>query len=270
MTGDEVERRQAAFNFEFFVALFGAAQQQAWIARRIAEVILKERPVEKMIEEMADGVHEFQRDIVKCDQPLSTGTRQLQGGRRTFKLGHLREELIELTDSVDVEEEVDALVDMIYVALGWLLEMGVHPMTAFRVVHEANMRKEHGGNGAKGVTKPVGWLPPDHSKMLADIAARDAVSPAFLEAMRIREERGAKYNQGSVTRKDHFPFGHVGFAQMLWIKMIRLRSEIEGYMAQPPVTKGEIEVFNARVAEHLRDNMNYEAFYWEWINGGVL
>ncbi len=66
---------------------------------------------------------------------------------------------------------LDALVDLVYVALGTAHLMGIDFNAHWRLVHEKNMQKERASGAADprskrghslDVVKPVGWTPPDH------------------------------------------------------------------------------------------------------------
>ncbi len=79
----------------------------------------------------------------------------------------MREELGEYLGacrSGDLPGVADALVDLVYVALGASVELGLPWDRLFRAVHEANMRKVRlnaEGGHKLGVAKPAGWQPPD-------------------------------------------------------------------------------------------------------------
>ncbi len=84
---------------------------------------------------------------------------------------HMHEELHEYMKSVqkdDMLNALDALVDLVYVALGTAYFHGFDFNEAWRRVHEANMRKvrvdaaENSKRGTKfDVVKPEGWIGPD-------------------------------------------------------------------------------------------------------------
>lgn len=89
-------------------------------------------------------------------------------------LEHLQEEIDELRQAYhgqNVGKAADALIDLIYLALGRLLEMGVLPGPIFDEVHAANMRKVSGSPAKRGhqfdAKKPLGWKGPDIEKALA-------------------------------------------------------------------------------------------------------
>ena len=53
----------------------------------------------------------------------------------------MREEVDEFVESTNVVDQADAMIDLIYFALGTLVEMGVRPAPLFDIVHNANMQK---------------------------------------------------------------------------------------------------------------------------------
>jgi predicted HAD superfamily Cof-like phosphohydrolase len=97
----------------------------------------------------------------------------------TFRDKRLEEELIEYMDAKTLEEKLDALVDLIYIALG---NAHLHGFTvsifneAWRRVQIANMAKvraseenpgKYGQLGCKhDIVKPPGWKAPDHSDLV--------------------------------------------------------------------------------------------------------
>jgi predicted HAD superfamily Cof-like phosphohydrolase len=77
------------------------------------------------------------------------------------------EEEVEITNLL--EDQLDALVDLVYVALGNAHLHGFNFREAWRRVHEANMRKiraTHPSDSKRGTTfdvvKPPGWVAPSH------------------------------------------------------------------------------------------------------------
>jgi len=78
------------------------------------------------------------------------------------RVRHLGEELDELRKACangDVAKQADALADLIYVALGTALMMGLPWTQVWDAVHAANMRKVD-ATGPKQVAKPAGWQDP--------------------------------------------------------------------------------------------------------------
>jgi predicted HAD superfamily Cof-like phosphohydrolase len=75
------------------------------------------------------------------------------------------EEIDEFIESDNITDQADAMIDLIYFALGTLVEMGVKPQKLFDIVHEANMTKlwEDGKpryNSDGKTIKPPGWQDP--------------------------------------------------------------------------------------------------------------
>lgn len=109
-------------------------------------------------------VHRFNADLIGL--PIPAQPARLDPGRKKWANGALSEELVEFMEADNLEDEVDALLDLSYFALGRIIEMGVVPGAAFEEVHAANMGKVRGELSkrphAKGydAVKPEGWLPP--------------------------------------------------------------------------------------------------------------
>lgn len=110
-------------------------------------------------------VHRFNADIIGLPIP-ETPTR-LGEARKEWALDALNEEVGEFFAAETLEDEVDALVDLSYFALGRLVEMGIVPGLVFDEVHEANMRKRRGELSKRpnslgfDAVKPEGWTGPN-------------------------------------------------------------------------------------------------------------
>lgn len=115
--------------------------------------------------------HQFNADVIGL--PIPETPSQLDIERKTWAELAMKEELAEFHNATTLEDEVDALIDLCYFALGRVIEMGVVPGAAFEEVHAANMAKERGELSkrphAKGydAVKPEGWTPPDLLPYLA-------------------------------------------------------------------------------------------------------
>jgi len=91
-----------------------------------------------------------------------------------FRFRFLEEELHEGMKAIDegnAEEVVDALIDLIVVAVGTLDLYQVDSERAWKAVHDANMAKEVGVKpgrpnpfGLPDLVKPTGWQPPVHTQ----------------------------------------------------------------------------------------------------------
>ncbi|MFD1955978.1 hypothetical protein ACFSL6_17820 [Paenibacillus thailandensis] len=84
------------------------------------------------------------------------------GGKVGQRISFMLEELTEFAAADDVVEQADALIDLIYFAIGTFTLIGVNPAPLFEIVHEANMGKV-GPDGkvlrdSQGkIVKPAGW-----------------------------------------------------------------------------------------------------------------
>lgn len=84
------------------------------------------------------------------------------------------DEFLEAVENRDIYEQADAMIDLIYFALGTLVVLGVTPAEVFKVVQNANMSKlwEDGKprfrEGDGKVIKPPTWEDP-HDKIVETI-----------------------------------------------------------------------------------------------------
>jgi predicted HAD superfamily Cof-like phosphohydrolase len=78
----------------------------------------------------------------------------------------IEEETDELREAATVTEQADAFIDIIYFALGGLVNLGVRPERLWDIVQNANMAKlwpdgrPHHRAGDGKVIKPDGWQDP--------------------------------------------------------------------------------------------------------------
>lgn len=215
--------------------------------------------LDAMMKKMMEQVDTFQRLVTKVPYS-SNGVSFPEKSRH----GHIAEELMEIIEchaQGDIAGVVDGYIDMIYVAIGTLLQMGIHPEYPFSEVHEANMKKE----GAKtkrhdyDAVKPVGWKPPDIGAVLEHLEVLYKVSPILVALTKMRLHKGNNYNRGNVKREDHFPLGDLSFFQVVWMKMCRVRS-----LTENPGNTVEEKVESRRLAEReLSDIIVYSEFWIE-------
>ena len=102
--------------------------------------------------------------------------RQLVGDYHDFRQGFMQEELDEYQaahEAGDLAGQLDALVDLVYVALGTAYLQGFPFGEAWKRVQAANMAKirvERASDSKRGstydVVKPPGWEAPDHSDLV--------------------------------------------------------------------------------------------------------
>ncbi len=82
------------------------------------------------------------REFHKAFGHPAPGTpRPLEKERAGARAAWMREEVEEFIAASNIYEQADAMIDLIYFALGTLVEMGVAPDAAFDIVHAANMTK---------------------------------------------------------------------------------------------------------------------------------
>lgn len=90
-----------------------------------------------------------------------------------FRTNFMIEELEEYIHAQTLEDKVDALVDLVVVAMGTAYMHGFEWPHHWNEVYSANMRKERATNPDQSkrgtsldIIKPEGWTGPDHSKIL--------------------------------------------------------------------------------------------------------
>jgi len=120
--------------------------------------------------------HDVQRFHKKFKVPVNKTPTQLKQKDMQFRIDFLEEELHELVfayKTKDLAGQFDALIDLVYVALGTADLMGLKFDKGWDLVHQANMKKVR-VKSAKGskrghawdVTKPEGWQAPDLTKLV--------------------------------------------------------------------------------------------------------
>jgi len=98
--------------------------------------------------------------------PVGESPRMLKGERAMARADWMHEEIDEFLEAGDKYEQADAMIDLIYFALGTMVEMGIPPQELFDVVQKANMSKlwpdgrPHFREDGK-VVKPEGWQHPE-------------------------------------------------------------------------------------------------------------
>lgn len=84
------------------------------------------------------------------------------GGLVAKRISWMLEELTEFAAADTLEDQTDALTDLIYIAIGTFTLMGVKPEPFFDIVHASNMGKLHEDgkprfNEQGKIVKPDGW-----------------------------------------------------------------------------------------------------------------
>ena len=148
--------------------------------------------------DMYADVEDFHK---KYEQFYDGLPRMLPRGLSEFRISFLKEEYMEyamassrLKKAVEakddseityqLEEQLDALVDLTYVIFGTSILHGFDFKVAWMRVHAKNMEKikaETAENSKRGwagdVVKPEGWTPPRHADLVEDHAHRQEELP---------------------------------------------------------------------------------------------
>lgn len=115
-------------------------------------------------------VREFQQ---KFGHPVSDKPQQMSCERAQKRYKWMLEEINEFLEADEIVEQADAMIDVIYFALGTLVEMGIEPDNLFQIVQEANMSKlwpdgkPHYNEDGKTI-KPSTWVDP-HNRLRKEI-----------------------------------------------------------------------------------------------------
>lgn len=102
---------------------------------------------------------------------LYTGKpRHLSNEEKQFYITALKEEIQEYEEAKLLEDELDAILDILVFAVGAMLRHGF-PEKAITEVVKANLKKEIGTNEKRNdfqldLIKPLGWEPPNLARFL--------------------------------------------------------------------------------------------------------
>lgn len=122
-----------------------------------------------------DRIKDFYVRIIGLPIP-ETPTR-LSRERKAAAVEHWREETQEFLDAETLEEEIDAALDLAWLAIGRVIEMGADPLEHLLEIAYANGTRVRGQSpkrplsGGYDAVKPEGWKGPDHAAILAGCAA---------------------------------------------------------------------------------------------------
>lgn len=129
-----------------------------------------------------EQVSGFNREVIGYVQP--NDITSLPQDVKDLSLIQLREEVTELEEAKTATDELDALIDLIYFALGAIYKMGVSPQlfnTATTIVHQSNMTKSAGKKANRGydgtavdAVKPTDFISPEE---ILSVLIRDTKFP---------------------------------------------------------------------------------------------
>jgi len=123
------------------------------------------------------------KDVLAFNQkfglPIPLTPQELAPGVFSYRLGFLKEELAEFEDAETLAKQADALIDLVYVAMGTAILMGLPWEKLWNEVQRANMSKvrakdqeeslqKTGRGHAYDVVKPENWTPPDIARILKE------------------------------------------------------------------------------------------------------
>ncbi len=117
-----------------------------------------------------DDVLAFQQHF---GSPYSFKPVMISAERAAVRADWMREEIEEFLAADEIVEQADAMIDLMYFAVGTLVEMGVKPDALWQIVQDANMAKlwpdgkTHRRADGK-IIKPPTWVDP-HEKLKAEI-----------------------------------------------------------------------------------------------------
>lgn len=107
------------------------------------------------------------RDFHKrFNHPVSDVATEMGKERRDTRFNWILEELDEFKHADHLVDQVDALIDILYLTYGTFVELGVDPSAHFEHVHDANMRKLDSSGSPLykedgKIAKPAGWRGPE-------------------------------------------------------------------------------------------------------------
>ncbi len=117
-------------------------------------------------------MEDFIEDIEEFHEKYGLGyndyARPLDEAEKSFRIICLREEVQEYEDAQNLEDELDAIIDLVYFALGTSYRHGFDFAAAWKRVHVANMgkvlaksREDSKRDFELDIVKPKGWVAPD-------------------------------------------------------------------------------------------------------------
>ena len=114
-----------------------------------------------MLNEAYNLVKEFQS---QAGQIVNNTPTYLSRERVLVRYQWMLDEIKEFLEANNIYQQADAIMDLLYYALGTLVEMGIKPDELFILLHEWNLKKisstvSYDENGK--VLKPKGWRHPD-------------------------------------------------------------------------------------------------------------
>lgn len=122
---------------------------------------------------MSDEIRDLKEFNTKYGLLTNKTPVHLTKRRLEERVNFMYEELLELKSAAAAQNLAgiaDALIDIVYVAKGTAVMLGLPWDELWSEVHATNMRKVRGISSRQraDVLKPEGWMPPDLHKVLCD------------------------------------------------------------------------------------------------------
>ena len=152
---------------DLLATAMGGETEREWFAGEIPQYELvaraRNREYSSGLDACADAVRKFH---IAFNHPVADSPVNLSDERAIKRSGWMLEELTEFTTAETVVDRADAMIDLIYFALGTLVEMVVKPGKLFEIVQAANMAKLHADGKPRyradnKIIKPEGWAAPE-------------------------------------------------------------------------------------------------------------
>jgi predicted HAD superfamily Cof-like phosphohydrolase len=134
------------------------------------------------------------------------GPNHLSVRERRIRVGMMLEELKEYVTAATLEDELDALVDLVVFALGTAVRHGFTRFDeAFERVMRANMQKERGESGDRDefeFLKPEGWKAPDLSDLTKPRSEAEILGEVSREAFNLEEKVTRDFLENQANQMD--------------------------------------------------------------------
>lgn len=95
----------------------------------------------------------------------------------------------------------------------------------------------------------------DDQLVVAMTNSEDPLIKVLGEIMQLQRRKSADYNASNVSRDEYWPFGRKSFVQMLWTKVLRLRSLVADDRTPQ----------NESIEDTAKDLIVYSLFMIEWM-----
>ncbi|EGL17915.1 MULTISPECIES: hypothetical protein [unclassified Paenibacillus] len=114
----------------------------------------------------SDANKMFAQKIDEISKKMKSVSEKRIGGQVMARSSWMLEELAEFLTAESIEDQADALIDLIYFAYGTFVEMGLRPDKLFDIVHAANIGKlwpdgKPRFNEQGKWVKPLNWEAPE-------------------------------------------------------------------------------------------------------------